>query len=244
MVFRIAGLRPAHDASRRPAVRKSMMPAMSLVLHGYYYSVYNRIARLALAEKGVAYDRVEVNPFADTPPEYLALHPFGRVPTLVHDGFVLYETGAITRYVDRSFPGPALQPATPRALARMDQLIGVIDSYGYWPMVRQVFSHRVFRTAAGRPVDEAEIARGLDGSAKVLAALEALASEPFLAGPELSLADLHVGAMIAYFTLAPEGAAALAKYPRLAKWWAHVSHRASFATTDPGLPKRDRVTNA
>ena len=183
---------------------------MSLVLHGYHYSVYNRIARLALAEKGVAYDRVEVNPFADTPPEYLALHPFGRVPTLVHDGFVLYETGAITRYVDRAFPGPALQPATPRALARMDQLIGIIDSYGYWPMVRQVFSHRVFRAAAGRPVDEAEIALGLAGAAKVLAALEALASEPFLAGPELSLADLHVGAMIAYFALAPEGAALLA----------------------------------
>jgi glutathione S-transferase len=217
---------------------------MTLVLHGYYYSVYNRIARLALAEKGVAYERVEVNPFGDIPAEYLALHPFGRVPALVHDGFVLYETGAITRYVDRSFAGPALQPATPRALARMDQLIGVIDSYGYWPMVRQVFSHRVFRTAAGRPVDEAEIAKGLLGAAKVLAALEALACEPFLAGQELSLADLHVGAMIAYFTLAPEGAALLAGYPRLAPWWGRLSRRASFAATDPGLPPSDRVTDA
>ncbi len=221
---------------------------MSLVLHGYHYSVYNRIARLALAEKGVAYDRVEVNPFADTPPSYLALHPFGRVPTLVHDGFVLYETGAITRYVDRSFAGPTLQPAAPRALARMDQSIGVIDSYGYWPMVRQVFSHRVFRTAAGRPVDEAEIAKGVAGSAKVLAALEALASEPFLTGPDLTLADLHVGAMIAYFTLAPEGAASVNKHPRLAAWWAKVRQRASFTATDPGLPPSDhgpdRVTNA
>jgi len=217
---------------------------MSLVLHGYHYSVYNRIARLALAEKGVAYDRVEVNPFADIPPSYLALHPFGRVPTLVHDGFVLYETGAITRYVDRTFAGPALQPATPHALARMDQLIGVIDSYGYWPMVRQVFSHRVFRAAAGRPVDEAEIAKGVAGSAKVLAALEALAADPFLCGPDLSLADLHVGAMVAYFTLAPEGAALVGKHPRLAAWWAKVRQRASFAATDPGLPKPDRVTQA
>lgn len=215
---------------------------MTPVLHGYHYSVYNRIARLALAEKGVACDRVEVNPFADVPADYLALHPFGRVPTLVHDGFVLYETGAITRYVDRAFAGPALQPGAPRALARMDQLIGVIDSYGYWPMVRQVFSHRVFRTAAGRPVDEAEIAQGLAGAARVLAALEALASGPFLAGPELSLADLHVGAMIAYFTLAPEGTAALSKHPRLAAWWGTLGQRASFAATDPGLPSRDPVT--
>jgi glutathione S-transferase len=166
------------------------------------------------------------------------------VPTLVHDGFVLYETGAITRYIDRTFPGPALQPGTPHALARMDQLIGIIDSYGYWPMVRQVFSHRVFRARAGRPVDEAEIAKGLLGAAKVLAALEALASEPLLGGPELSLADLHVGAMVAYFTLAPEGSALLNDYPRLARWWAHVSRRASFAATDPGLPPRDRVTTA
>ena len=214
---------------------------MSLVLHGYYYSVYNRIARLTLAEKGVDYDRVEVNPFADIPAEYLALHPFGRVPTLVHDGFVLYETGAITRYVDRSFAGPALQPATPRALARMDQLIGILDAYGYWPMVRQVFSHRVFRTAAGRPVDEAEIAKGLAGATKVLAALEALAAEPFLVGPDLSLADLHVGAMVAYFALAPEGAALLARYPRLAAWWGRLSVRASVAATDPGLPPSDHA---
>ena len=219
---------------------------MTLVLHGYHYSVYNRIAQLALTEKGVAYERVEVNPFAEPSAAYLALQPFGRVPTLVHDGFVLYETGAIIRYVDRSFPGPPLQPALPRALARMDQLVGIMDSYGYWPMVRQVFSHRVFRAAAGRPVDEEEIRLGLSGAAKVLAALEALASGPFLTGPDLSLADLHVGAMIAYFTLAPEGAAALARYPRLDAWWATVRRRASFVGSEPGLPHQDpdHVTNA
>jgi glutathione S-transferase len=60
----------------------------------------------------------------------------------------------------------------------------------------------------------------------------------------LSLADLHVGAMIAYFTLAPEGAALLASHPRLAAWWGRLSRRASVAATDPGLPSRDRVTTA
>ena len=211
---------------------------MALVLHGYHYSVYVRIARLVLAEKAVAYHRVEVNPFApQIPDDYLALHPFGRVPTLIHDGFVLYETGAITRYVDRTFPGPTLQPGSSRTLARMDQMVGIVDSYGYWPMVRQVFSHRVFRAAAGRPVDEAEVAQGLVGAVKVLAALERLAApQAFLAGPELSLADLHVGAMIAYFALAPEGAALLSDHPRLAVWWDTLRRRPSFAATDPGLP--------
>ena len=211
---------------------------MTLVLHGYRYSVYVRIVRLALAEKGVAYDRVEVNPFApDVPAAYLALHPFGRVPTLVHDDFALYETGAITRYVDRAFAGPALQPRSPRAVGRMDQIIGVVDSYGYWPLVRQVFSHRVFRPAIGQPADGAEIGRGLAGAAKVLAALEALAApDAFLVGPDLSLADLHLGAMIAYFAAAPEGSALLHNHPRLAAWWLHLNRRPSLAATDPGLP--------
>ena len=204
---------------------------MSLVLHGYRYSVYNRIARLALAEKGVGYDRVEVNPFSpDMPESYRALHPFGRVPTLVHDGFVLYETGAIIRYVDRAFPGPPLQPTDPRALARMDQVIGIVDAYGYWPMVRQVFALRVFRGRTGQPVDEAEVSRGLAAAPKVLAALEPLVGE------ELTLADLHLGAMVAYFVLAPEGATLLRHYPKLTRWWERVSARPSFAATDPGLP--------
>lgn len=211
---------------------------MPLVLHGYRYSVYLRIVRLALAEKAVAYERVEVNPFApDVPSAYLILHPFGRVPTLVHDDFALYETGAITRYLDRAFAGPALQPRSPRAVGRMDQIIGVVDSYGYWPLVRQVFSHRVFRPAIGQPADGAEIGRGLAGAAKVLAALEALAApDAFLVGPDLSLADLHLGAMIAYFAAAPEGSALLHNHPRLAAWWLHLNRRPSLAATDPGLP--------
>ncbi|MFO1087681.1 MAG: glutathione S-transferase family protein [Reyranellaceae bacterium] len=211
---------------------------MSLVLHGYQYSVYNRIARLALVEKGVGYDRVEIDPFAlPVPRAYLDLHPFARVPTLVHDGFVLYETGAITRYVDRAFPGPALQPTAARALARMDQIIGVVDSYGYWPMVRQVFSHGAFRPAAGRPTDATEVQAGVAEATKVLAALEALAApDEFIAGDRPSLADFHLGAMVAYFTLAPEGVALLQGYPRLAAWWDHLRRRPSFAATDPGLP--------
>jgi glutathione S-transferase len=212
---------------------------MTPVLHGYRYSVYVRIARLVFAEKGVGYEQVEVNPFeADLPTDYLALHPFGRVPTLVHGDFVLYETAAITRYIDRAFAGPALQPGESRALARMDQIMGIVDAYAYWPLVRQVFSQRVFRAALGRPADEVEVGRGLAGAAKVLAALEPLAaSESFLTGPALSLADCHLGAMIAYFTAAPEGMALLDHRPRLAAWWQQLRRRPSFAATAPGLPR-------
>lgn len=208
---------------------------MSLVLHGYKHSVYVRIVRLALAEKGVACERVEVDPFApDNPGAYLDLHPFGRVPTLVHDDFVLYESGAITRYIDRAFTGPPLQPAAPRMLARMDQIIGIADSYAYWPLVRQMFAHRVMRPHLGRPSDEDQIAQGLAAAPRVLGALESLASGgAFLAGPALSLADLHLGAMIAYFTQAAEGADLLRRYPRLVRWWSGLALRPAFAATDP-----------
>ena len=79
----------------------------------------------------------------------------------------------------------------------------------------------------------------------MLAALEALAApEAFLVGPALSLADLHLGAMIAYFAAAPEGAALLDHHPRLAAWWQRSRRRPSFAATDPGLPNVQAVTGA
>ncbi len=211
---------------------------MTVVLHGYQYSVYLRIACLALVEKGVAYQRVEVNPFAaEVPAAYLAMHPFRRVPVLVHDGFVLYETGAITRYVDESFPGPRLQPEAPRERARMTQIISIVDSYAYWPMVRQVFAHSVFRPRVGEPVDPGEIARGLEGSTRALGALEALAAGgDFLIGTTLSLADLHLAPMVAYFAAAPEARGVIADYPKLSTWWQAMRQRPSLAATDPGLP--------
>ena len=62
-------------------------------------------AMLGLAEKGVEYELAPVMPSDFKKPEHLALNPFGRVPVLDHDGFVLYETQAILRYVDLSGPG-------------------------------------------------------------------------------------------------------------------------------------------
>ena len=52
------------------------------------------------------------------PPGIFEHHPFGRIPAFEHDGFRLYETGAIARYVDEAFEGPALQPKDPRAATR------------------------------------------------------------------------------------------------------------------------------
>lgn len=209
-----------------------------IVLYGYRYSVYLRIVRMTMLEKGVAWTHVEIDPFAKIiPADYLALHPFGRVPALKHGDFVLYETAAITRYVDEAFVGPRLQPSGPQERARMNQVIAIADSYGYWPMVRQVFSPRVFNAALGTVPDESVIAEGIARSHTVLGALEKLAAGGrFLVGDALTLADIHLAAMIAYFTAAEDGRTALSVYPRLSAWWAGISTLQSLIETDPGAP--------
>ena len=209
-----------------------------VVLRGYRFSVYNRIARVALHEKGISYETEEINPFAaDISEDYLKRHPFRRVPVLSHGEFDIYETAAIVRYIDVAFDGPKLTPVDAEPLTRVAQVISIVDSYGYRPMVRQVFAHRVFHPAIGEDGDDAEVSIGIKSSLPVLGALDMLATEGHvLNGRVFTLADCHLAPMVAYFVQAPEGAAALSRYSALANWWENVSRRKSIRATDPGLP--------
>ncbi|TIT59992.1 MAG: glutathione S-transferase family protein, partial [Mesorhizobium sp.] len=129
------------------------------ILYGADYSVYVRIARMALEEKGIDYELVPLDVFATDgiPAWYLEHHPFGRIPAFEDDGFRLFETNAIARYVDEAFEGPALQPADARGRARMGQMTGMLDAYGYRSMVWDVAVERLEKEAP----DEALIADGL-----------------------------------------------------------------------------------
>ena len=170
--------------------------------------------------------------------DYLALHPFKRVPALVHDNFQVYETGAITRYIDEAFPGPRLQPSDPRHRARCNQIVSIVDSYVYWPLVRQVFSHRVFRPRLGHASDAAEVQKGLAAAPVILAALERLtADSEHLCGADISLADIHLAPMVGYFAMAEEGAALLKTQRKLSDWWSTMSARPAFRATWPRLPE-------
>jgi glutathione S-transferase len=200
------------------------------ILFGAAYSVYVRSARLALEEKGVPYTLKEVDVFAPggPPAEYKARHPFGRIPAFEHDSFRLYETGAITRYVDEAFPGPRLQSADAKHRARMNQVISILDNYGYRTLVWDIFVERVRAPHRGRAPDEAKIATALQPAATCLGALESImADAPYLTGGELTLADLHAVPMFAYFRLAAEGAALMERHPRLQGWWTRMAERPS-----------------
>ncbi len=204
------------------------------VLYGLSRSVYTRIARLALEEKGVRYSLEEVEIFGPggVPAEHRERHPFGRIPAFAHDGFVLYETGAITRYVDEVFSGSRLQPGEPQARARMNQVIGIVDSYAYRPMIWGVCVPRLTAVEEGTEPDEALIVESVAKSRTCCRALaEILGSSRYFAGGELTLADLHALPILLYFSLTRDGAETLAAHPRLRAWLDHVAARPSVQRT-------------
>ncbi len=209
-----------------------------VIVHGYRFSVYNQIVRMTLQQKGVASTSVEVDPFTDPVPEsYLKMHPFGRVPLLVHGDFQIYETAAITPYIDAAFDGPPLVLAEAKKAARMTQVISIVDNYAYWPMVRQVASQRVFAPLYGRTPDEAAIAKGMEDSRVVLSALNKIARDGFaLDSQQITLADCHLAPMIGYFVQAGEGKKELGRYEVLSRWWNWISSKPTFRDTRPPLP--------
>ena len=204
------------------------------VLYGLSRSVYTRIARLALEEKGVRYTLEEVEIFGPggAPAAHRARHPFGRIPVFEHDSFMLYETSAITRYVDETFAGTSLQPQEPQARARMNQVVGIVDSYAYRPMVWGVFAARIVAPRAGAEVNETIVAEALAKSRTCCFALEeSLGRKRYFTGDEVTLADLHALPILLYFSLTQDGAATLANHPRLRAWLDNMTARPSVQRT-------------
>jgi glutathione S-transferase len=206
------------------------------IVYGPSFSTYARTVRVVLEEKGVPYQLKPVNIIAGEghSSEHMGRHPFGKVPAFEHDGFSLYETGAISRYIDRVFPGPALQPDDPKRAARMDQIIAVIDSYAYGSIVGKVVWQRLVVPMQGGQADEATIQNSLDTVRLSLAEFERLkGSNAFLAGPEISLADCFLAPIFAYLTMTPDAEALLRPVPGLRQWWAAISERPSMQNTPP-----------
>lgn len=94
-------------------------------------SVCSVKVRLALAEKGLAYDSevLDLQRGDQHRPEYAKLNPNEVVPTLVHDGKVVIESTLILEYLDEAFPAPPLMPAAPYARAGARLFMKKIDDY-------------------------------------------------------------------------------------------------------------------
>jgi len=100
-------------------------------LYGYFRSSAAYRVRIALAMKGVSYDNVLVHLARGGGeqhlPEYRAVNPQGRVPSLeLDDGTVLIQSPAILEYIDEIWPAPALLPSDPLARARVRAIASII----------------------------------------------------------------------------------------------------------------------
>jgi len=210
------------------------MPA-KITLWGFSGSTYVRTVRMILAEKGVSnYEQVPVDVLKGEPKreEHLTRHPFGKVPVVEVDGFRIIETAAIARYLNAVLPGVSLVPTDPKDEARMDMVTGIIDSYGYGPMIGGVAAYHLFPDFVGGK-NEAAHREGLERSQRVLAELMRIkGASPYLAGSEVSIADLYLAPVFAYLTLTPHKDELVAM-PGVDQWWVRVSSRESFRTTQP-----------
>jgi glutathione S-transferase len=179
----------------------------------------------AIGELDLAHERIDVGgPFGkNNEPAYLAINPNGLVPTLEEDGFYLWESNSIVRYLAAKHGGGSLEPSDPRERARanswMDWQLSVAGPaiFGmFWGLVRTPPEKR----------DEAAIAASRAKTAAALKLVDAqLAKTPFIAGGMLSMGDIPVALMAyRYRRLTPEGSG----LPNLERWFGDIEQRPAF----------------
>jgi glutathione S-transferase len=202
-----------------------------VIVYGVPGSPYVRSALLGFEEKGAPYRLHALGLGDEKAPTHLARHPFGRVPTIDHDGFALYETQAIIRYVDTAFEGPSLQPRDAHPAARMNQVIGVVDWYFFHQVTAVISFNRLLAPLLGKTPDEAAVAAAVPKAKTCVDALERLkGTSRFMAGDAISIADLMLAPQLATFMLTPEGQA-LMSGRALADWLAMMNERPSMQVT-------------
>ena len=161
-----------------------------LKIYTHPFSTYSRRVRIALLEKGIEAELVEVDlpGRANRKEPYLSIHPYGRVPALVEGDFVLPESVPILEYLEARFPEPALLPADAqgRALVSMHMRLCDIELSG--PNYTTIFGKRFLPKERWR-LDEME--QGRKAAMRHLAIVDRqLAGKEYLVAGRFTLADL------------------------------------------------------
>jgi glutathione S-transferase len=203
------------------------------IIHSIPGSPFGRAVLVALQEKGASYRLAPVAPGTLRSAEHLGRHPFGRVPVMDHGGFLLYESQAILRYIDRVLPQPALTPTDAQAAGHMDQLMNVNDWYVFQGASNVICFQRIIAPRLmGRAPDEAAIAAAMP---KAHAAFDELARQlddnSFFVGDSISLADIMLAPQLDFFCATPEWEPLTAKHANLKRWLARMSARPSMTAT-------------
>ena len=236
-----------------------------IILHHAWRSSAARRVRLCLEEKGLEYEghHVDLEKMEHHSPEYLRINPLGVIPTLIHDGKPLHESGTICEYLDESFPDPPLRPETPyeRALMRnwirhIDGLIGNLIIFN-WRHHLQKTAERwsdeelaerlknipskerqeAWLRVARKPYteEEREAARAKLVSQLLDRMEEALKPSGWLVGKAYSITDIAAVPFVKRIDeeIAPHEVTA-SKHPRVSEWWAKIQARPAFARAKIG----------
>ncbi|KAJ7655923.1 glutathione S-transferase [Mycena rosella] len=186
---------------------------------------------MVLAEKEIPFEVVVVDKANKDhkTPEYLAKHPFGEVPLIVDDGFILFESRAICRYLAEKYAdqGTPLIPTGLRERALFEQAAS-IEFANFFPQIVKVAGQTVYKQLQGLPIDEAALAQAKSDLAAKLDVYEViLGKQKFLGGNELTLADLfHVSyagplAKAGFDVMADKG-------PNVTRWWNEIVSRPTW----------------
>src|SRR5258705_662689 len=203
------------------------------IIHSIPGSPFGRAVLTTLEEKGARYSFSPLAPGGLRSPEHLARHPFGRVPVLEHDGFLLYETQAILRYLDRVLPTPPLTPADPKAAARMDRAMNVNDWYLFQGVNNVITFHRIVGPRLmGVTPHESAIAVAMPKAHAVCDELaRLLGAQPYFAGEAVTLADLLLAPQLDFLAQTPEWDPLSAGNRNLVDWFDRMTARSSLKAT-------------
>jgi glutathione S-transferase len=201
-------------------------------LYGFPASPNTWKVRAVAAHIGLPLDLeiVDLSKGQQRTPEYLALNPTGRTPTLVDGDFTLWESTAIMHYLANQKPN-SLWPNNARA--RADIMRWESWQLQHWseacaPMVFQRLVKKLLNLG---PPDAAVLEKATEGFHREARVLDAhLAKQPYLTGSDLTLADIPVAASIAYHK---EAAMPLEPYQNIRNWFARVSALPAWRQTAP-----------
>ena len=201
---------------------------MGIKLHYHPLSTYSRRVRIALAEKQIPHELVLVDMPArrHREPPYLSLNPYGRVPTLEEDGFVLFESTAILDYLEATHPRPALVPADARGRALVDMHIKLCDLQLSRHAGTIIFPKRFLPKEKWNNAAMAEAKAEIEKHFAILD--KQLAGKTYLVADEFSLAEVCYTPFLEFLPLmeiSPPGAAAA--------WSERLLKRASAVATRP-----------
>ncbi len=201
---------------------------MEIKLYYHPLSTYSRRVRIAFAEKQIPHELVFIDMAARRHREqpYLSLNPYGRVPTLEADGFVLFELTAILNYLEATRPTPPLVPADARGRALVDMHMKLCDLQLTRHAGTIVFPKRFLPKERWNAAAMAEAKAEIE---KHLAILDKhLADKAYLVAEQFSLADVCYAPFLEFLPLME-----IAPPSAVAAWSERLLARPSAVATRP-----------